>query len=164
FIEFLNRPGVTAADARAFTVTAFRDIALDPLYLQLFGDGLRAIAQADGAVVVHCSQGKDRTGILCALTQHILGVPLETVLEDFELTNVAIDLEERLQEAHDAFASRYGVDASPEVLQPMLGVHAEYLLAAFDGMRDRHGSIDGYLGAIGVDPEVRAALRQRFLA
>jgi protein tyrosine/serine phosphatase len=164
FITFLNRPDITPADSRAFTIAAFRDIAVDPLYLRLFGDGLRAIANTAGALVVHCSQGKDRTGLLCALTLHALGVPMEAILEDFELTNVAIDLKNRLPETRDAFARRYGVQASLEVLEPMLGVHADYLRAAFDGMAERCGSIDGYLAALGVDDAARDELRRRFLA
>ena len=38
---------------------------------------------ADGPVLVHCMAGKDRTGIVVALVQAAIGVPLESIVEDY---------------------------------------------------------------------------------
>ena len=163
FITFLHQPGLSAAETRQFAIQAFNEIPFDPLYLHLFGDALRAIADAEAAVVVHCSQGKDRTGLLCALTQTILGVPEELITADFELTNSVIDLKNRLPEAREAFSRRYGVNVTLEALEPMLGVEAAYLQSAFQSMRDRCGSIEAYLDEIGVTASIRERMRVRFL-
>lgn len=52
---------------------------------------LAAIAHADGAVVVHCAAGKDRTGVIVALALDIAGVPRSAILADYLLTGERID-------------------------------------------------------------------------
>ena len=48
--------------------------------------------------VMHCSAGKDRTGVLSALVLAFLGVPDETIVEDYALSAAAMDrLLERLK-------------------------------------------------------------------
>jgi protein tyrosine/serine phosphatase len=44
---------------------------------------LRAIAEADGAVVVHCAAGKDRTGTIVGLALLTVGVTPEAVIADY---------------------------------------------------------------------------------
>jgi protein-tyrosine phosphatase len=44
---------------------------------------LRAVARADGAVLVHCAGGRDRTGMLCAMLLHIAGATVEAIIEDY---------------------------------------------------------------------------------
>ena len=57
---------------------------------------MRAIAEApqDGAVLIHCHSGKDRTGIISALLLRLAGVPTETAAEDYglDLTLLAANL------------------------------------------------------------------------
>ena len=38
---------------------------------------------SDGPVLVHCMAGKDRTGIVVALVQAAIGVPLDSIVEDY---------------------------------------------------------------------------------
>src|SRR3954453_10095879 len=53
---------------------------------------LRAIATAeDGAAVVHCAAGKDRTGVVCALALAVAGVPHEEIVADYAMTAEVID-------------------------------------------------------------------------
>ena len=54
------------------------------------GQALRLIADADTApLVFHCIAGKDRTGMVAALTLSLLGVPEEVIIEDYHLSEVA---------------------------------------------------------------------------
>ena len=55
----------------------------------IFGQYLRALATRDGASLVHCFAGKDRTGIAAALLHHILGVSRADMLTEFLHTNAA---------------------------------------------------------------------------
>ena len=48
---------------------------------------VRALAQAeDGASVVHCAAGKDRTGVVVALCLAVAGVPHEEIVADYAMT------------------------------------------------------------------------------
>ncbi|MFC7583271.1 tyrosine-protein phosphatase [Nonomuraea antimicrobica] len=47
---------------------------------------LRAMALNDGASIVHCAAGKDRTGVLSALALEIAGVTREAIVEDYVAT------------------------------------------------------------------------------
>lgn len=52
---------------------------------------LRAVAHTDGAVVVHCAAGKDRTGIVVALALAAAGVDRATIVEDYAVTAQRIE-------------------------------------------------------------------------
>ena len=102
--------------------------------------------------LVHCTAGKDRTGFASALILRALGVPMETVTEDFLLTNhyTAAKIERTLLTIH--VASLFRVD--PERIRPVLGVEPAYLDAAFGEIDARWGSFDAYRrGALGLDDD-----------
>ena len=52
---------------------------------------VRAIADSDGAAIVHCAAGKDRTGVVVALALSAVGVPAEEVVADYALTDERIE-------------------------------------------------------------------------
>jgi protein-tyrosine phosphatase len=51
---------------------------------------LRAIAEPDGATLVHCAAGKDRTGVVVALALSVAGVPREVIAADYAHTQTQI--------------------------------------------------------------------------
>ncbi len=53
-------------------------------------DALRDVAGADGAAIVHCAAGKDRTGVVCALALEVAGVPREAIVADYVATDERI--------------------------------------------------------------------------
>lgn len=109
--------------------------------------------------VVHCTAGKDRTGFASAVVLRTLGVPEETVFEDFLLTNhyTADEIERTLWIIR--FASLFRTD--PEQVRPALGVERAYLEAAFDAIEEGYGSFDAYRrGPLGLDDTETAAFRQ----
>ena len=55
-------------------------------------DALRALAHGGpGAAIVHCAAGKDRTGVVCALSMAVAGVPHEEIVADYALSAEVID-------------------------------------------------------------------------
>ncbi len=109
--------------------------------------------------VVHCTAGKDRAGFASAVTLRTLGVPEETVYEDFLLTNhyTAQKIERMLWTIR--LASLFRVD--PEQVRPVLSVERGYLAAAFDEIAKQYGSFDAYRrDALGMDDARTAAFRQ----
>ncbi|MFO1406651.1 MAG: tyrosine-protein phosphatase [Steroidobacteraceae bacterium] len=106
--------------------------------------------------LVHCTTGKDRTGWACAALQSLVGVPREAVYGDFLASTPRILGKYRAHLA--AFAAAGG---DPAVLTPVLGVLPEYLDAAFDEVRLRHGGIEAwFVDGLGLGDEPVAALRE----
>lgn len=107
----------------------------------------------------HCTAGKDRTGWAAAVLLSLLGVPRDDVFAEYLLTN------ERFLPAMAPIVDRFAqAGGDPDLLTPILGVREEYLAAAFDEVRERYGSMEGYLtGGLGLDASVGDALRATFL-
>lgn len=162
-LAFLRQPDLTAESVRDFVAKSYRNMPYDPRHIYLYSAYFDALDRIDGASLVHCAFGKDRTGILCGLTLMALGVPEETVIEDFVLTNTATNVKQNLPLAQERYFKTYGVRPEINALVPMLGVEALYLRNCFDEMRRRNGSIEGYLRELGVDAPKLQRFKDRFL-
>lgn len=58
-------------------------------YPERFAAAITAIAEAPpGAVVLTCHAGKDRTGLVTALTLALIGVPHDAIVADYTITNL----------------------------------------------------------------------------
>jgi len=119
----------------------------------------RVSQPADLPAVVHCTAGKDRAGFASAVILRTLGVPEETVYEDFLLTNhYTADFIERTLWTIRLF-SLFRVD--PEQVRPVLGVERAYLAAAFEEIDAKYGSFDAYRrDALGFGDAETEAFRQ----
>jgi protein-tyrosine phosphatase len=110
-------------------------------------------------MVFHCTAGKDRTGFASAIVLLALGVPRDTVIEDYLFSN------DCLADRHAVVLGR--IDPAVRDLEPlraMLEVRREYLEAGLDAIVDDHGSVDAYLEeALGVSPAARARFRDELL-
>ena len=91
-----------------------------------------------GPTLVHCTAGKDRTGIFSALFLLMVGVPYATVEEDYLLSNTYYGTDARI-----AGGAR-SLKTSVEAARALLAVDKSYLLAALNEIDDRYGSLDNY--------------------
>ncbi|HJP49816.1 MAG TPA: tyrosine-protein phosphatase [Pseudomonadales bacterium] len=92
-------------------------------------------------LLVHCSAGKDRTGLAAALVLSLLDVPQQTIYEDYLLTNAVTPA---------------GV--------PQGGVEKHWLEASLSAIEAKYGDVATYLEReLGVTPEMRAAIRANLL-
>ena len=155
---------LTEASFRNYLINYYRDAPFEERHVDLFSRYFRALARVDGAVLVHCAAGKDRTGILVALTHHVAGVPPDAVVEDYLLTNHPQRLAARMPMIAKAMEEIAGRTPSEAVMQVALGVDVDYLRTAFSAIETRYGGLDGYLEqALGVDADLRVALREKLL-
>jgi protein tyrosine/serine phosphatase len=139
----------------------YRRAPFEPRHLDLFARYFNLLAEAKGPIVVHCAAGKDRTGLICALTHHLAGVGADDILADYLLTNDASRLARKMSFLGPWLRDTVGKDVDEEALRVAVSVHPQYLETAFSAIAERYGSLDGYLAdALGVD----AGLRQRLLA
>jgi protein-tyrosine phosphatase len=156
---------LTAASVAHYMREIYRGFAFEPRHIALYRTWFAELARAEGAAILHCAAGKDRTGLGCALTLHALGVGEETIFADYELTNTLLELGERLPRIQARLEERLGRKLDPEALKPMLGVAPDYLRGALDAITAQHGSLEAYLeNTLGVGEPQREHLRRTLLA
>jgi protein-tyrosine phosphatase len=124
-----------------------------------FGQLLTGVANSKGAVVFHCTAGKDRTGWATAVLLTLLGVPQSTVMQDYLLSNKYYFDSPAVQAELKAMPS-----AEAAVYAPMLEVQASYLEAGFAQVTASYGSMYTYaVRGLGVSPQTIAKLRAKLL-
>lgn len=180
---YLHHPGarlVTGPDTRhaptADLAKAFADLAgqsaravadyMTALYTQLpmqFAEVIQELLQhlidGNGPVMVHCTAGKDRTGVVCALVQHALGVPAEAIEADYMASDTYLGADRLARYLRD----HYGQSPSNDIID-MMRVRPEYLHAALQSVSAQFGSVDSYLEqVVGLTEDRRAALHQQLL-
>lgn len=146
---------LSVEDARAAMVKAYQHLPFEqaPSYTELF----RRMAAGEAPLVFNCSAGKDRTGVAAALILSALGVPEETILEDFLLTNATLDRAMMMRRPQMS-----NMDAA--VATVLLSVEPEYIHAALAAVREAHGSVPGYLEArLGVSADDLRSIEALFL-
>lgn len=158
---FLNAGG-SAEAARAAMLEVYRGLPFEPAIMALYRRYFAALAEGDGAVLVHCAAGKDRTGLAVALTHHLTGVDRSDLEEDYLATNRSgLASDARIAQARSNLAQG-GRIVSDDAIRTVLSVAPEYLDAAFGAIAARAGSLDAYLqDVLDVAPERRAAIVRR---
>lgn len=116
----------------------------------------------DGAVLWHCSQGKDRTGIGAALILAALGANRETIVRDFDRSNDSYrPLVEKL--CADVKAAGGGEDEM-DVVRAFMGVSVKNFNHALDIIEERWGSLQNYLQQqMEIGPDECRRLQERYL-
>ncbi|MGW6697088.1 tyrosine-protein phosphatase [Nocardia sp. NPDC055049] len=114
-----------------------------------------SVVRGDGAVLVHCAAGKDRTGWAVATLLRAVGVTEEDVYTDFLASNAAVEPLRRLLEPK--------IGNGDALSDDLLGVREEYLRTADASVRETHGDIETYLTTVGLTGDLRDALRTRLL-
>lgn len=116
-----------------------------------------------GAVLWHCTEGKDRCGLVSALFLLLLGVEREEVTANYLLTNLYNKSKARkyyylilIYKWNRALAKKvYGIFIADE----------SYLDAALDALLEKFGSFDHFFREIlGITDEEREKLRNYYLA
>jgi len=104
-------------------------------------------SSTDVPALFHCTTGKDGTGWAAAALLTLLGVPEQTVYDDFLRSNGYI------LPAYQKFIDKFVVaGGEPSIPQDLLGVKAAYLKASFDEMHTKYGTIETYFAdGLGID-------------
>lgn len=121
------------------------------------------LRQENGAVLWHCSAGKDRVGVATALLLWILGVDKETIKEDYMKTNVY--LEEEFEHMIRFLETKMIVDSNViESIKPLFRVKEIYLDKVFDTIEKEYGSMDKFIKrALYLSPKAIETLKDKYL-
>ncbi|TRM68839.1 protein-tyrosine phosphatase-like protein [Schizophyllum amplum] len=146
-------------EAESFRIM-YREIldSAAPVYARIIRD---MIAHPDDPCLVHCTAGKDRTGLFSAIVEMILGVSDEDIINDYTLTTVGMApifplLAKKFQD-QPVYRDNW------EGLLKMGSSKPETMHATLAMIREEYGGAEGYLHRAGVtDAEIKA-LREAFL-
>lgn len=116
-----------------------------------------------GAVLWHCSAGKDRVGVGTALLLSALGVPREVIREDFLKTNLY--LEEEMQHMVRYLETKTIVDSRVmDKVRILYKVKGEYLDMVFDTIEKDYGSMEYFMKkALYLNPKAIDTLKNKYL-
>jgi protein-tyrosine phosphatase len=132
----------------------------------MFASIIRRLAAGGAPCVIHCSAGKDRTGVAVAIVLAALGVGREEIVADYVITRHAWDREADMAKATVATGalSEMRERYPPEARAAMSDAAPSYITAALDSVEARYGSLDSYLvEALELEQDVIAALREALL-
>ncbi|MVU84077.1 protein-tyrosine-phosphatase [Nocardia sp. ET3-3] len=114
-----------------------------------FAQTIKDVAAAPGAILYHCTSGKDRTGWMTYVLLQAVGVPESVARQDYLLSNqyrAASDAALRAQ------LKAAGIMQNPDLLIPLQIVSDEYLDVAVDQMKQQYGDFGKYLSkGLGLD-------------
>lgn len=152
----------------------FRRDALDEVVADSYIRLATTRAEALGAVLIrlaapdalpaliHCTAGKDRTGIIIALLLHLLGVADDLVFADYALSNA--HYQRILHAARHDLKRTASLGLTENEVRPAMTVNAAYLQRLFAHLRAEHGSLEHYLrNAAGLTEETIERLRAQLL-
>ncbi|MGN1372953.1 MAG: tyrosine-protein phosphatase [Candidatus Coproplasma sp.] len=116
----------------------------------------------EGAVLWHCTYGKDRTGVAGALILYALGVDEDTIMQDFLLTNEANA--DKIKSIEAELIERGCEESVVKDALSMGGVDGDYFKAAFDEVKGAYGSVIGYINQkVGISNEQIEQLKDMYL-
>ncbi|MEI8051295.1 MAG: tyrosine-protein phosphatase [Actinomycetes bacterium] len=147
--EFKKMPGLLAETYLEMLDAASTELA----------EALRVISRRGAQpLVIHCTAGKDRTGVLTALVLGLLGIPRDQIVLDYSLSGLGMDrlrlrLVDRYPDAEDAIMGAHEVfSADPSNIERLL-----------DEIDTRWGSIEALAAHLGIESDVIETLRNHLL-
>lgn len=116
----------------------------------------------EGAVLYHCSAGKDRVGIGTLIFLSALGVSREDIIRDYLLTNESYA--SVINEARELGRANGIDDLILDTIEPLSGVDVSYISTALDVIDNTHGGMDCFLkNRLGLDENYINELRKNYL-
>jgi len=113
----------------------------------------------DSAVLIHCTAGKDRTGVSTAFFLSVLGVERDTIEADYLLTNLDVLRQADFIERTTGYPEGMG----REEIVMHAGVPQTAMRDFLDGIEVKWGGVVEYLRSAGVSEAAMDSVRARFL-
>ena len=153
-LQYAEHPSVQAMCTGMYDLIFFEESSQE-VYRRFFAD-LLTVNPEEGAVLWHCTQGKDRAGCASAMLLAALGADRELIMADFILS----------KDYYDPMVSQVKTEteAQKTVINTLISANPEIFGATLDKVDAKYGSLKNYLTeCIGVTPEMMKVLRDRYL-
>lgn len=158
----------SSAGRTDFMLQATRSIMVNRT--DVYASLIRDLAEpTNRPLVFHCTAGKDRAGVGAAIVLSLLGVPWETVRDDYLLSNYYRRDEnaKELKSIREDMAEKQGIppeQVDMTAIEAMFLVKPEYLDAAHDEVIRRYGSMESYFRkGLGISDETISRIRNELL-
>ena len=117
----------------------------------------------NGAFMVNCSAGKDRTGFGVALILMALGVPREAIMHDYLLSHKYFSVNKEIKRLISKYQKIYDSRVDEKLLRPLLETRESYLGSALDYIEKHYGTPEQYLlKKFSIDQNSLETLRDTF--
>lgn len=145
--QLLSSKDLSADTMKAAITHGYRQLPYEQAvaYREMF---LR-LAAGEIPLAFNCSAGKDRAGTAAALILSALGVPRETIVEDYALSDKVADFGadiSRHKEKNGLYAAFAKVP--PDVLAPLMASDPDYIREMFAAIEMKHGSVEAYFAEV----------------
>lgn len=150
-------------DVKNAMIDLYKHLAIDEYCQQQFTAFFHLLLENnDGAILYHCSSGKDRVGICTALLLTMLNVDSETIFNDYIFTNECYhaQINQTMQELDNRGYENNIISQVPY----MLGVDISFIEAFYKVVKDNYSSMDNYIkNILKLDTEYITRLQNKFL-
>jgi Protein tyrosine/serine phosphatase len=150
-------------DVNAYMTKSYPSMVTDDYSVNAYKQFFEIVSSKhDGAILYHCSAGKDRAGIASMLLLSALGVDRNTAISDYVLTN---DFVKSSVDAMVSAAAQKGADQTvQENIRLLNGVDQKWADAVFDTINNQYGSMDNFLQQkLGLTQDKLSQLKQMYL-
>ena len=136
----------------------YRRIVTDDFSISQLSRALKKIISCDdGAVLWHCTEGKDRCGIVSALVLSLLDVSREIIFADYLITNKTAA--KRAEAVMQMVLKKTGSEEKALAVRQVFLADEKYLQAAFDAIEEQNGSTSAFFSK---SLNISAAEKTRF--
>lgn len=153
-LQHAEHPSVQTMCASMYDLIFFEESSKE-VYRQFFADLVKLNPQ-DGAVLWHCTQGKDRAGCASAMLLSTLGAERSLIMADFILS----------KDYYSPIVAhiKTETEAQKMVINTLISANPDVFEATLNKVDAKYGSLRNYLTeCIGVTPEMMNILRERYL-
>ena len=153
-LENAEHPAIQNMCTNMYDIIFFEE-ASQEVYRKFFAD-LLTLNPEDGALLWHCTQGKDRAGCASAMLLAALGAERDLIMADFVLS----------KDYYDPMASHIPVQTETQrnVINTLISANPAVFEATLDKIDREYGSLRNYLTeCIGVTPQMMEILREKYL-
>ncbi|WEV71092.1 tyrosine-protein phosphatase [Lactobacillus sp. ESL0785] len=141
----------------------YREHVLTKTTQASFHQILKLMAETtEGAVLYHCSEGKDRTGLVTLMILHVLGVAPEVIRQDYLYSNYLLNDYRAIRDQRFKLA---GENDNFRANMRILGSVADaFLDTSLIAINKNYGSLDSYIEhEVGIDQEMQDTIREQYL-
>lgn len=153
-LQNADHPAIQTMCTGLYDIIFFEESS-QQVYRQFFAD-LVTLNPSDGAILWHCTQGKDRAGCASAMLLAALGADRSLIMADFILS----------KEYYEPMVSQIPTttDVQRNVINTLISANPTIFEATLDKVDEKYGSLTNYLTqCIGVTPDMMQLLRDRYL-